>query len=202
MSGLFGPTLTDAWTQLAQRTGADIEAGNWLRNMMLVYAHGNWEIKLDTFAVTTGTATTPYTRLRAPYTSLDGFEFKLTRTHMFHKLADAFGMEDIATGDSTFDEAFRIKGSSEQQVRSLLTEDIKASMHHQPTMWYEVQHKRRAFKQPLPDDARILYYHTVGLLRDVDRLEGLFNLFTLTLDRLVDIGSASPDNPGVSVRRQ
>ena len=38
-----------------------------------------------------------------------------------------------------------------------------------------------------------------ALIRDVDQLKGLFDLFAATLQRLCEIGSAYEQDPGISV---
>ena len=44
-----------------------------------------------------------------------------------------------------------------------------------------------------------LHFQVVGVIKDVDRLEALFDLFTAVLDRLCRIGSAAKREPGVSL---
>ena len=44
-----------------------------------------------------------------------------------------------------------------------------------------------------------LHFQVVGVIKDVDRLKALFDLFAAVLDRLVRTGSAYEREPGVSL---
>ena len=51
--------------------------------------------------------------------------------------------------------------------------------------------------QNFPLDVDELYFQVGGVIKDVDRLKQLFDLFAETLDELCRMGSAYEKNPGV-----
>lgn len=201
MPGLFGPTIAEAWSALAQQTGAEFQDGNFFLAPVVVYDHQQWQMRLDTFTVSTGKSSTTYTRLRAPYMAQDDLIFKLMRKGFFGKIGDLLGMQDIRTGDSSFDDEFTVKGNNEVIIRELLNEEVKYQLGRHTQIHLENKQKKRDFKQALPEAVRILYYQQTGIQKDVEQLVAMFDLLAVTLDRLVAIGSASPESPGISVRR-
>jgi hypothetical protein len=44
-----------------------------------------------------------------------------------------------------------------------------------------------------------LHFQVVGVIKDVERLKSLFDLFAVTLDRLCRIGSGRDEEPGVAL---
>ena len=44
-----------------------------------------------------------------------------------------------------------------------------------------------------------LHFQVVGVIKDVERLKALFDLFAAVLDRLCRIGSARKEEPGISL---
>ncbi len=48
-----------------------------------------------------------------------------------------------------------------------------------------------------PHDVDELHFQVLGVIKEVDRLKALFDLFAAVLDRLCQIGSAYEELPGV-----
>ena len=64
---IFGPSKDEIWTQMATEIGGDfIEGGFWGKDV-LIYKHGEWQILLDTYTISTGTSSHTLTRMRAPF---------------------------------------------------------------------------------------------------------------------------------------
>lgn len=55
------------------------------------------------------------------------------------------------------------------------------------------------FKTKFPEDVDELYFREIGVIKDLDRLKALYDLFSETLDHLCKIGSAYEDDPGVAL---
>ena len=51
-----------------------------------------------------------------------------------------------------------------------------------------------------PEGVDELCCHCVGVIKDIERLKALFALLTVSLIRLVEIGSASEAGPNVTLR--
>ena len=197
--GWFGPSKDEVWRQLSQEIGAEfVEGGVWKGNK--VQAHvGPWTITLDTYTESSDSHVT-YTRIRAPYVNAQGFRFTIYRKAFFSEFGKLLGMQDIEVGDPEFDEAFIIKGSDESRVREVFSDPkIRVLIQAQPKIRLEVKDSEGWFGPKFPEDVDELRFQVVGVIKDVERLKALFDLFAALLDRLCRIGSASKQVPGVDL---
>ena len=198
--GWFGPSKDEVWRQLSEEIGAEfVEGGMWKGNK--VQAHvGPWTITLDTYTVSDGHSSTTFTRMRAPYVNPEGFRFTIYRKSFFSDMGKLLGMQDIEVGDPEFDETFIIKGNDETRVRSLFADPkIRSLVGAQPQFWLAVKDSEGWFGPRFPEDVDELYFQVVGVIKDVERLKALFDLFAAALDRLCRIGSAYKQEPGVEL---
>ncbi len=124
---LFGPSREEIWRQLSTDLEARYVSERFGKGDKVEAAHGEWTVTLDTHAVVAGKAVIVFTRMRAPYVNPSGFRFTVYRKGLFSGIGKWLGMQDIEVGDAAFDEAFIIKGTSESQVRALLTSSISTS---------------------------------------------------------------------------
>ncbi len=200
---LFGPSRQEIWQQFAAAVDGNVIAGGFLSGSDKVdAAHGQWIVTLDTFTVSTGKSSNTYTRMRAPYVNPDGFRFTIYRKGIFSDLGKWLGMQDIAVGDPAFDEAFIIKGNDEAKVRRLFADaELRSMISAQPDIHFCVKDDENRFwgGQNFPQGVDELYFQVVGVIKDVDRLKRLYDLFSETLDELCRMGSAYQDNPGVTL---
>jgi hypothetical protein len=198
--GWFGPSKEEVWRQLSEETGAEfVEGGFWKGSK--VQAHvGPWTVTLDIHTVSSGESSTTYTRIRAPYVNPEGFRFTIYRKGFFSELGKFLGMQDIEVGDPEFDEAFIIKGNDEDRVRALFTEPkIRQMIQDQPQIRLAVKDSEGWFGPRFPEDVDELHFQVVGVIKDVERLTSLFDLFAVVLDQLCRIGSAHKQEPGVEL---
>jgi hypothetical protein len=196
----FGPSKDEVWQQLCSEIGAEfVEGGFWKGNK--VNAHvGPWTITLDTYTESSGESAVTYTRMRAPYVNPDGFRFTIYRKGFFSELGKLLGMQDIEVGDEEFDEAFIIQGNDEARVQNLFAEPkLRQMILAQPKIRFSVKDSEGWFGPEFPEDVDELYFRAIGVIKDVDRLKGLFELFAMALDRLCRIGSGRKQEPGVAL---
>jgi hypothetical protein len=198
--GWFGPGKDEVWRQLSQEIGAEfVEGGMWKGNK--VQAHvGPWTVTLDTYSVHTQHSHVTYTRIRAPYVNPEGFRFTIYRKGFFSDLGKLLGMQDIEVGDPEFDETFIIKGNDEPRVVTLFSDpEIRRMIQAQPKIRLEVKDSEGWFGPKFPEDVDELHFQIVGVIKDVERLKALFDLFAAVLDQLCLIGSAYKQEPGVEL---
>lgn len=197
---LFGPSTQEIWRQLCTEINARyIEGGFWKGDKILA-THGPWTITLDTYVVSTGKATIVYTRMRAPYVNPDGFRFTAYRKGLFSDIAKWFGMQDIEIGDEAFDRDFILKSNQELKMRELLANPrIRELISRQPQIYFAVKDDEGFFRPSFPEGVDELYFLVVGIIKDVERLKLLYELFGETLDQLCRIGSAYEKAPNVSL---
>jgi hypothetical protein len=196
---LFGPSKEEVWARLAEQIGGGqvINGGFW-RGSRFEVDVGEWTLTLDVYVVSNGKSSTTFTRMRAPYVNRDGFRFRIFRKHIFTWLARLLGQQDILIGDPTFDENFVVQGNDESKVgRLLANRRIRELLDAQPGICLEVKDDEGWFGRRFPEGVDELHFVTVGIIKDVERLRLLYELFAETLEELCRMGSAYEDDPGM-----
>ena len=197
---LFGPSTQEIWQQLCTQINARYIEGGFWKGDKVVATHGPWTITLDTYVVSTGKATIVYTRLRAPYVNPDGFRFTAYRKGLFSGIGKWFGMQDIEIGDAAFDQDFILKSNQELKMRELLAiPRIRELISQQPQIYFAVKDDEGFFSPSFPEGVDELYFLVVGIIKDIERLKLLYELFAETLDQLCRIGSAYEMAPNISL---
>jgi hypothetical protein len=196
----FGPSKDEAWRQLSQEIGAEfVDGGLWKGNKVQVHIKP-WTITLDTYDVNTQYSHVTYTRMRAPYVNPEGFRFTIYRKGFFSEVGKLLGMQDIVVGDPEFDEAFIIKGNDEARLQTLFADArLRELIQVQPTIRLDVKDGEGWFGPKFPENVDELHFQVIGVIKDVGRLKGLFDLFAAVLEQLCRIGSAYKQEPGVTL---
>ena len=157
-------------------------------------------LTLDTYVVSTGKTTMVFTRMRAPYVNPDGFRFTVYRKGLFSGIGKFFGMQDLEVGYPEFDDAFIIKGTDEGRVSQLFAnEKLRALISAQKDIQFSVKDDEGWFGPKFPEGVDELSFVVLGIIKDVERLKKLYELFSETLDELCRMGSAYRADPGVTV---
>jgi hypothetical protein len=199
--GWFGPSKDEVWRQLSQEIGAEfVEGGFWASAGSKVQAHvGPWIVTLD-IGRSDEDGKTPVTRMRSPYINPEGFRFSIHRKSVFSDMGKLLGMQDIEVGDPEFDEAFIIKGNDEGKVCGLFANPkIRQMIQDQPKIRLDVKDSEGWFGPKFPEDVDELHFEVLGVIKVVERLKALFDLFATVLDQLCRIGSAYRQEPGVEL---
>ena len=196
----FGPSRREIWRRLSEELGGRYVEGGFCRNERVDVAHGEWTLTLDTFAVSTGKVIIVYTRMRAPYVNPEGFRFSIYRSGAFSELGKFFGMQDVEVGDPAFDRDFIIKGTDEGRLRSLLSSAaLRDLLQNQPQIHMSVKDDEGWFGAHFPEGVDMLTFQVPGVIKDIDRLKSIFELFSATLDELCRIGAAYERDPEVAL---
>src|SRR4051794_30986379 len=184
---IFGLSRKEVWNVLAAEINARHETGGWWKSDRVVANVGtSWQIVLDTYTEQHGETSTTYTRLRAPFRSRDGFRFRIYRKSIFSGLGKMLGMQDIEIGDQFFDADFIIQSDRPAQVKRLLDNvRIRNHLAAQPRVSFAVRDNEGWFGKTFPPDADELRFVAIGVIKDLDLLHGLFDLFADTLHQLV-----------------
>lgn len=199
LRSIFGPSKSEIWSQIARDIDGHFEEGGFFSKDVLRYQSGEWEITLDTFTRSSGNNnSTTYTRMRAPFVNKDSFDFEIYREGLFSPLGRLLGMQDIIIGDSYFDDSFVIKSNSQEKIKRLLhDEKLKDSIHNQPDIHFTIKDDEGWFGQHFPEGVDELYFECRWVLKNERLIKSLFDLFSITLERLVQIDSAYEDDPHV-----
>jgi len=197
----FGPSKEEIWRQFCAQTGANLVEGSFWQGSKVEARHGEWTVTLYTYTVSTGKSSTTYTRMCAPYVNPDGFTFAIYRQGVFSTIGKWMGMQDVSVGYPEFDEAFIIKGNDEEKLRRLFSNPkIRELISAQPDIYFSVKDLDGGFwGKSFPQGVDELYFRVVGVIKDVDRLKLLYELFSETLDELCRMGSAYENGPDVKL---
>jgi hypothetical protein len=203
LESLFGPSKDEIWNRLAQELGkGEFIKGNFWQGTRdkVEVEFKNWIITLDTHTVSTGKSTTVFTRIRAPYLNKDGFRFRIYRKMLFSGIAKFFGMQDIEVGYPEFDHNFIIQGNDEQKVKKLFSnQNIRDLINLQPAINFWVRDDEGFFARRYPEGVDLLSFQVLGVLKDLDRLKNLYELFSETLHYLCLMDSAYERDPNFKI---
>ena len=195
---MFGPSQKEIWRQLSAEMPATFVEGGFLKSDKVQATHGEWTVTLDKYVVHTGKVTIVYTRMRAPYVNPDGFRFRVYRKGVFSQIGKMFGMQDVEVGMPDFDRDFIIKGNDEGKLRQLFANPrIRELVSGQKDIDFSVKEDEGWFGPSFPEGVDELAFLVVGMIKDVERLKHLYELFGETLDELCRIGSAYQSDPGL-----
>ena len=198
---IFGPSKDEIWSQIATDIGGEFIQGGFWGKDVLIYKHGEWQILLDTYVVSTGTSSYTVTRMRAPFVNKDGLYFKISRQGFFSSIGKFFGMQDIEIGDPFFDEQFIIKGDNPEKIKLLLADkNIKELCQRQPRIHLSIKDDEGRFGTDFPEGVDELCFECTGVIKETALLKSLFALFCLILERLVRLDSAYADDPQVTLK--
>lgn len=196
--GFFGPSKKEIWHKLAEEIKANyVDGGIWKGDRVEARVD-NWIVVLDTYVVSTGKSAITYTRMRVPFVNRDNFYFKIYRSGMFSGLGKMLGMQDISIGYEYFDEAFVIKSNNEEKVKQLFSNDnIRALIQDQPHINLEIKDDEGYFSTHFPEGVDELCFMVTGVIKDIEQLKELYELFAEVLRELCNIGMASPETPDI-----
>jgi hypothetical protein len=201
LRALFGPSKKEVWRQLSEEMGASFVEGRFMKGDKVEVTHEQWTLTLDTYTVSTGHSHTVFTRMRAPFVNPNAFRFSIYRRTIFSGLGKLFGMQDIEIGDEAFDQDFIIKATDDSQVRSLLSNTkIRDLIAKQPAIQFSVKDDEGWFGSKFPEGVDELHFQVTGIVKDVERLKLLYELFAETLDELCRLGSAYEGSPNVTLK--
>ena len=117
---------------------------------------------------------------------------------MFTPLGKLFGMQDVEVGYPAFDDAFVIQGNSTVRLCQLFRNPrLRALIEAQPSIRFFVRNDEGFFRKTFPQGVDQLCFEVPGVIKDIDRLKLLYDLFAETLHTLCHIGSAYDDDPGI-----
>jgi len=198
---VFGPSRREIWQALSEQIGSEYVEGGFFSRDKVVARIREWVVTLDTYTVSNGKTSTTYTRIRAPYVNKDGFRFTIYRAGIFSELGALLGMRDIEVGFEEFDREFVIKGNDEQKLRDLFSNTrIRSLIEFQPRFHLEVKDDEGWFGSYFPEGVDELYFRVPGVIRDLEQLKALFEVYSEILNQLCLMGSAYESDPGVELK--
>jgi len=202
---IFGPSKAEIWSQLANDIGGEYIDGGFWEGDGVRYQHDEWEIVMDTFTQSSGTgdnrSSDTYTRIRAPFVNKDDFHFEIYHSSIFSGIARFFGGQDVEIGIPVFDRDFDLKSNDPEKLKLLLNDkSLIALIYQNPRVHFKIDTGEGWLWNTYPDGINTLYFESYGTLTDMGQLKALFEMFSSTLERLVQIDSAYDNDPRISLK--
>lgn len=183
--------------------------GYW-DNKVFHYKTKEWTLLFDLFTEATSANSHAYSRIRAPFISIDDLSFKLYRNIPFFSTVEKLlGMQDIIIQDKELDDEFIIQGNNEEKITRLLNDNrVKKSILSTTNEGFTLYTlKKDDFSgQKLPKNVKLLQV----LCREEifsdkknyskQDIKGRLKLVSLVLEKLVEIGSASQTAPDIKLK--
>lgn len=190
---------SEAWQELARRRDGQLRADRRGKPTGVDLPYERLLVTVDTYVVSTGSATASYTRARLPFVALDEFTCKLFGANPFTRLAARLGIQDVRVGHGALDRQYVVQGSSEGRLRSLiLGTRVGQLLIDGPTVRLEVKPLPRKQRKRVGDGIGHVLVQTGGKAEDVGELERLADLCIATFDQLERLGSAGQDEVRVN----
>ena len=201
--GFFGPSKKETWTRFAAEIGAHYQdGGTWAKDTFR-YHYKNWDFDFHTFTQRHGQTTCIYTRLRVPFLVKGNLRLSIYKEGFFSSIGKLFNMQDIQINDHNFDHSFIIKGNDEAKIKQLLSNlSLKRAFLALEGANIRIDNGRGFFKDRYPEDVNALVFECNGIIKKLDKLHALFNLFQEVLDSLVRIQSIETTNPTYSFHKE
>ena len=191
IKNVFGTPQREIWKEVSGEVGAEFVRGGVWKADKLVAKVKDWEIVMDTYAVSTGKVMIDYTRMRAPFVSNDGLRFHIYRKSFFTKWGKWFGMSDIEVGYSDFDDSFVVQGNDPEQIIKFCgNRTVRDMLFRQKRFDFKILDDEGWLGSTFPPGVDELYFEVVGVIKDKEQIKSLFALFSASLHQLNQIGSA------------
>ena len=141
--------------------------------------------------------------MRVPFINVNKFQFKIYKKGIFSNAGKVLGMQDIEIGHDLFDNEFIIKGNDELLLKKLfLNDDIRNLIERQSRIKLEVKDNEGMLGSKFKDNESELSFVVTGVIKDIDRLKNLFQLFTKVLDKFEMNGITINKAPEVKLYKE
>lgn len=191
LRSLFGPSKEEIWSQIASEYNGQFKNGGFFGKDEVHIIYEDWEIILDHFSRKSGKSRRSYTRIRAPFLNRDNLYFKLYREGFFTGIAKYFGMKDIQLNNEDFDNQFVLKGNDEFKITWIFDSTfVKQYLFQIDRIMLEIKDGSGMFWSSKYEDGNDeLYFEQSGILKDIEQLRSLFELFAAVLEKITELDS-------------
>jgi len=186
------------WQQLSDSLGGEFFDREGHRQDKVRIRCNDWTVTLDLHGEPGYKAEKVYLRLRAPYVNPDGFRFNIYRHGLYEGVAKLLGAQDIKTGFEEFDSMYICQSNDAERLKKLASnERLRGLIKTEPGIHLFVRESGDWFKDDFPEGVDELVLELENDVRDLERLEKLYLLFSETLHTLCHIGGAYEDDPNI-----
>lgn len=191
LKSIFGPTVDEVWEKLCDQINGEIVSKGIWKDKRIEGKYKCWTIILDCYTIMAGQTPMTYTRIRVPFINVDDFRFKVYNKNILNTIGKEVDMEEMKTENEEFDNNYIIKTNNIEKMKTIISkEKIFDIIARQKKINLEIRDDEGKFGVEFPQNIDEIYFHTLGIIKDGERLKDLYNLFCELLDLLCEIGSS------------
>lgn len=185
------------WKDLAQVLHGNYIERRYYHSDKTEIRYKAFQIVFDHYAMyrTVGSTTleTTYTRIVCPYTSAEGFRFRLYRKSFMDTIGKLFGAQDILINDVQFDKEFIIKSNNEYKASLLLDhKELRELMLSQESVHIEISDQKGIWEEQLPEGHYELSFYSEDGKHTLESLQSLYQMFTQWVDQMTKVLVINP----------
>ena len=186
-SSVFG--WKSVWMDLADEMHGEFIEGTLLTQAKLPLATKPWTVHMKMHSHPIGKSIAETTVIALPYAPLHEFKMAVHNSSPIEEVAKVFGLQDVVIGDARFDKEFIVQGNSADLLRELFADaNVREHMLGQKSLNLSiVDHQHKLFGINPPRGVNVLTFAEKGAINSFDRLNTIFEMMTVTIERLVHL---------------
>lgn len=185
-----------AWRDAADRVGGTLVEGKRPGQDKIVLAAGPWSLVMDTYTVHTGQVTITYTRGRGFFHDASELKLLIRKRSFFDSVLENLGFGSGVSVNRMFDRRYVVRGKPRPRLRSVVSAALAEAMLGQASVRVSAKRAGRKHRAAMGPETKEITTHVTGVVKEPERIAGLFAVLRETLDALQRIGAAAPLPPG------
>jgi hypothetical protein len=191
--------INKSLSTIAQKLGGEY-IHKWPVPDKIVLREEEYLVIIDTCPTAIGTMYIDCTRIMVYFVSTDQFNFLIFNKDIFSKVFSVFYGPYIRTGYQQIDNSYLVRSNSYFKIRTLLSNpDIRSLILKQPSIHLEIKSYNKLIKPDLSKHICILYYESIGVTKNIDRIKEIILLYKEILTQLFIMGSISEELPKITL---
>ncbi|MBF4693644.1 hypothetical protein [Fusibacter ferrireducens] len=176
----------NTWEELSKKRNGVHEKATFTKQEKVTFQYKNNIILLEGYMTIVGNTPIVNTRIRTIFKNPHQLNFKIYHEGFFSSIGKMLGMQDILIGDDEFDQRFVVKSNDEKKIKQLLNDyKLKSLLLFGKPITIETKLKDKCLKS---SDESILSYEATGIIKDLDTLENILNIFERFIECMIEIG--------------
>ena len=180
-----------AWQRVAQAEDGVFQEGRRASKDQVLFVHGPWKIRLDTYTQSSGQAQVTYTRVRAYFGGYRDLRLTVRRRNVLDRLWSALGFGSPPPVNRAVLERFVVRGKPAPRVPSLfVSSDVCDAVQALERFHLYVKRPGRKSRKRFGQDTGVLVCQHSSVIKDPERLARMVRLVRAMLDALRRVGEA------------
>ncbi|MBU5226173.1 hypothetical protein [Clostridium senegalense] len=183
IKSISGPNKEEVWEWVSDKINGKITvSANKGRKIEAKYK--KWPIVMEYYTMMAGNIPISYTRVRATFTNIDGFKFKITNRNNLNTIGEDLDMKKFTELDKELIEQFIIMTNNVQGIKPILENKyIMDTLSSYNKFVLEIKELDDCGKS-LGEYSNEIVFRTSGIIKNGEQLKQLYNTVCKTLDNL------------------